>query len=75
MASTGIHGTCTCVEIISDNGHQASAKAICAVRVVSTADSRTERLCVQQTASSDCYGLTCAYLMKPSLMSAAFPEK
>ena len=75
MASTGIHGTRTRVEIISDNGHQASAKAICVVRVVSTADSRTERLCVLQTASSDCYGLTRAYLIKLSLMSATFPKK
>ena len=75
VAMASIHSTHTHVEIISDNGHQASGKAICVVRVVSTAASRTERLCVLQTASSDCYSLTRAYLMKPSLMSVGFPKK
>lgn len=35
---------CTYMQIISDYDHWASARAACVVQLVSTADSRTERL-------------------------------
>ena len=57
------------------NGHHASARTVCVVRVVTMADSRTERLCVLLTASSNCPWLTCTYLILPSLMSLGFPKK
>ena len=37
------------MQMISDDGHHASARAVCVVRFVPTVDSRTERLCVLPT--------------------------
>ena len=39
-----MHGTCTHMEIVSDDDHQTSARSVCVVRLVSMVDSRTERL-------------------------------
>ena len=39
------------------------------------ADSRTERLCILLTASSNRHHLTRMYLIQPSLMSPGFPKK
>ena len=41
------------MQMISDDGHHASARTVCVVRVVPRADSRTERLCVLLTVSSN----------------------
>ena len=46
------HSTCTRVQMISDDGHHASARTVCVVRVVPMADSWTERPCVLLTASA-----------------------
>ena len=51
-ATASRRGTHTRMRIISDDGHQASVRAVCVVQLVSTADSRTERLCVLLTASN-----------------------
>ena len=64
----------TCANV-SDDGHHASTRTVCVVRVVPTADSRTEKLHVLLTASSDCHHLTCTYFIQPSLMSPGFPKK
>ena len=61
--------------MISDNGHHASTWTVCVVRVIPTADSRTERLCVLQTASCNYHCLIHAYLIHLSLMSLGFPKK
>ena len=63
------------MRIISDDGHQVSARAISVVRHVSTAESRTERLRVLLTASTSRHCLTCTYLIQPSLMYAGFSNK
>ena len=52
VATISTHGIHTPVQISSDDGHQASTKAVHVVRVVSTADSRTERLRKPLTASN-----------------------
>ena len=61
------------MQMISDDGHQASTRAVCVVWLISAADSRTERLCVLLTASNSrhCIAHTC--LIEPSLMSVEFP--
>ena len=64
VAAANKRSTRTCVRIISDDGHHTSARTVCLVRVIYTADSRTERLCVLLTASSNCL-----------LMSLGFPKK
>ena len=51
-AAASKHGTCTRVRMISDDCHHASARTVRVVRVIPTADSRTERLCVLLTVSS-----------------------
>ena len=67
-------GTCTHVQIISDDGHRANTRAVCVVRLISTADSRTERLCLLLTApKSSLYRSYVLYLAV--LMSAGFPKK
>ena len=65
----------TRVRIISDDGHHAS-QAIHVVRAVSMADSRTERLHILLTASSNHHRLTHMYFkfIKLSLMSVGFPN-
>ena len=63
------------MQIISDNDHRNRAKAVHVVRVVSTADSRTERLHVLLTASNSCHCIARMYLIEPSLISAGFPKK
>ena len=57
-------------EILSDNSHQASARAVCVVRLISMADRGTERLHVLLTASNSRHCITCTYIIKPLLMSA-----
>ena len=57
-------------EILSDNSHQASARAVCVVQLISMADSRTERLRVLLTASNSRYCIAHMYLIKPLLTSA-----
>ena len=63
------------MRIVSYNDHQASTRVVCVVRLVSMADSRTERLHVLPTASNSCHGNACAYFIQPSLMSVGFPKK
>ena len=75
VAAASKHGTRICVRMISDHGHHASARTVCVVQVVPTADSRTERLHVLLTASSNRHRLTRTYLIQPSLMSPGFPKK
>ena len=57
----------TCVRMISDNGYHPSTRTVCVVRVVPTADSKSERMCVLLTVSSNRYRLTHTYLIQPSL--------
>ena len=66
VATANICGMHTCSKYSGD-GHHASTRAVRVVRVVSTADSRTERLCVLLTVSSNRYRLTHTYLIQPSL--------
>ena len=50
----------TRVQIIANNGHQVSAKAVCVPRLNSAADNRTERLHVPLPASiSRCNVVSC----------------
>ena len=46
VAVTSKRGTRTRVRVISDDSHHASTRTVCVVRVVSTAGSRTEKLCI-----------------------------
>ena len=46
----------------SDDGHQASARAVCVVEPFSLADSRTERLRVLLPASNSRHCTACMYL-------------
>ena len=48
----------TRVQMISDNAHHARARTVCVVQVLPTADSRTERLRVLLTVSSNHHRLT-----------------
>ena len=70
-----IRGTRTHTRIISDDGHQASVRAVCVVRLVfmadSRADSRTERLRLLLKVCNSHH----IYLIQPSLMPAGFPKK
>ena len=59
----------------SDDGHQASVRAVCVIQLFSMADSRTERLCVLPPASNSCRCIAHTYLILPLLMSAGFPMK
>ena len=58
-----IHDIHASVQIISDNGHQAGASAVCAVWLVST--SGTERLCVLLTASNSHWCIAHSYVAYP----------
>ena len=51
VAAATIRDTRTHMQIISDDGQWASTRAVHVVRLVSMADSRTERLHLQLTAS------------------------
>ena len=62
------------MRIISNDGHRASARPVRVIRLVSTADSRTERLRFLMTASNSRYSthrIACTYYIQPSLMSAS----
>ena len=61
--------------IISDDGHRASASAVCVARFVSMADSRTGGLHVLLTVSNSRHYIARMCLIQPSLMSAGFPKK
>ena len=75
-SSRGKYGMRTHVQMICDDGHQASARPFfIVVRVVPMADSRTESLRVLLTASSNRHRLTRTYLIQPSLMYPGFPKK
>ena len=54
VAAATICGTCTHMEIISDDDYHAG-RAVCAVQLVSMADNRTERLRLLLTASNSCH--------------------
>ena len=55
--------------MISDDGHHGSARTVYVVRVVPTAHSRTERLRVLLTASSNCHCLTrTVYVPYPAIV-------
>ena len=75
VAAASKRGTRTRVRIISDDGHYASTRTVCVVRAVPTADSRTERLRILLTASSNCHRLTRTYCIQLSSMSPGFPNK
>ena len=62
----GKYGTCTHVRMISDDSHHASARTVCVVRVLSMAESRTERLHVLLIMSSNHHHLTRTYLIQLS---------
>ena len=68
VAVASIHGTRTCAPITSDDGHHLSARAICVVQVVSTAENRTERLHILLTASSNFHHHTCMYVPYPAIV-------
>ena len=66
------------MRIISDGGHRVSAGVVRVIQLVSTADSRTERLRLLLIASNSCHSIHCiarTYLIQPSLMSAGFPKR
>ena len=75
VATATIHGTRTCMRIISYDGEWASVRAVHVLWLISTADSRTERLRVLLTASTSPHCTAHMYLIQPSLMSAGFPKK
>ena len=53
VAAASKCGTCSHVRRVSDDGHHTSARTVCVARTsLSTADSRSERLCVLLTAST-----------------------
>ena len=52
VAAATIRGTRTRMQMIPDDGHRTSARAIRVLRVVSTADSRIDRLRLLLTAST-----------------------
>ena len=54
----------TCTQVISDDNHQASTRAVCVVELFSIADGRTERLRVLLTVSSNCHCFTRTYLIQ-----------
>ena len=58
VAAGSKRGTCRRVQMISDDGHHASAWTVRVVQVVRTAVGRTEGLCVVLTASSNRHRLT-----------------
>ena len=60
------------MQIISDDGLQANARAVCVVQLFSMADSRTERLHILLTASNSRHSITHTYLIQLSLMSVGF---
>ena len=61
------------MQIISDDNHRTSARAVCVVRLVSTADNRTERLRLLLTASNSCHCIARTYLLiQPLLVSVDF---
>ena len=53
--------------MISEDGHYASARTVCVVRVVPTADSRTERLRVLLTA----FTLSDSYVTYPAVVDVS----
>ena len=66
------------MQMIPDDGHQTSARAIRVLRVVSTADSRIDRHSPVRSYeeildSRNCIART--YPIQPSLVSAGFPKK
>ena len=63
------------MRILSDDGHQASARAVRAVRLVSTTESKTERLNKLLTVSNCRQCITGKYLIQPSLESASSVPK
>ena len=75
VAAATIRGTCIRMRIISDDGNQTSARAVCVVQLISTADSRTERLHLVLTASNSRHRIARMYLIQPLLMLAGFPKK
>ena len=75
VAVASKRGTRTHEQMISDDSHHASTRTVCVVRVIPTADSRTERLRVLLTVSSNHHRLTRTYLIQPPLMSPDFPRK
>ena len=75
IVATCAAGTCTRMEIISDNGHRASTRVVHVVLLVSAADSRTERLRLLLTASNSRHYIPRMCLIQLSLMSADFPNK
>ena len=64
-----------CNRNFSWDGHHAHARVVCVVRLVSMADSSTERLHKLLTASTSRCCITRTYLIKPSLISVGFPKK
>ena len=54
------------MRIVSDDSHWASTRAVCVVRLVHMADSRTERLRLQLTASNSRHFIAPMYLIQPS---------
>ena len=64
--------TRTRTQIISNDGHRASARAVHVVQLVSTADSRNERLCLLLTAPDSCHHIARMCLIQSSLMLQAF---
>ena len=75
VAATSKRVTRMRVRMLSDDGHHASARTVCVVRVVPTADSRTERLRVLLIATSNLHRLTRRYLIQLSWMSPGFSKK
>ena len=53
------------MQISFDDDQWTSARAVCVVRLVSTADSRTEKLCVLLTVSNSRHCIVCTYLNVP----------
>ena len=63
------------MQIASDDSLWTSARAVDVVQLISTADSRTERLRVLLTVSNSRHCITPMCPIQPSLMSAVFPKK
>ena len=70
VATASTHSTGMCVLIIPTDAHWAISRAVHVLRLVSTVDSRAERLCILLPASIRPSCIARMYLIQPSLLSA-----
>ena len=62
------------MQLVSGDDHRTSARAVCVVQLVSTAESRTERLRLLLTASNSRHCIAHTYHFQPSLVFAGLKQ-